>query len=78
MLMEILVIDQDCLINHLNLYLDEIAEIILFSSLLYILFIAFIRNVGQFDRKLHRFWYFKFDLKSLGDLVSYRSHRRGY
>lgn len=38
MLMEILVIDQDCLINHLNLYLDEIAEIILFSSLLFFTF----------------------------------------
>lgn len=38
MLMEILVIDQDCLINLLNLYLDEIAEIILFSSLLFFTF----------------------------------------
>lgn len=32
MLMEILAIDQDCLISYLNLYFDEIAEIILLST----------------------------------------------
>lgn len=75
MLMEILTIDQDCLISYLNLYFDEIAEIIFLLSTIYLsrLFKIFENSTensivfGILNSHFIR-----------ADLVSYRSRRPSY
>lgn len=77
MLMEILAIDQDCLISYLNLYFDEIAEIIRFL-LLSAFYLSHLFKI--LDNSTENS--IVFDILNshfvLGDLVSYRSRNPSY
>lgn len=73
MLMEILAIGQDCLISYLNLYFDEIAEIIRFlllSTFYLSRLFKILENSIVFDILNSHF--------VRGDLVSYRSRNPSY
>lgn len=70
MLMEILAIGQDCLISYLNLYFDEIAEIIRFLLLSRFIYRAYSKYSIVFDILNSHF--------VRGDLVSYRSRNPSY
>lgn len=73
MLMEILAIGQDCLISYLNLYFDEIAEIIRFlllSAFYLSRLFKILENSIVFDILNSHF--------VRGDLVSYRSRNPSY